>query len=266
MTNCQHFFLMGSTVTDPTKYNCKIISPVTEYMFLDSSMDSSLNAPQKFFKEIYKKYREDKTVAKLRNDIYNKCIGDLEFFKCFLFIAYHLAAKSVIYGIDHVGVRVASDILNLVRISPSFPITNASYFQMKYHADSGDIELVDSNDVTVQTSSINNQDAYGQPLLKNLLERIFIGIFIRIFTHEMGDGNYYNILKINSNSSQYGVSSPMEKSKTDFNNMNEWLDTWRQTEFSWNILWEGFANYVENYRGKYSTFKILEVLLQLMKK
>ena len=100
------------------------------------------------------------------------------------------------------------------------------------------VNLLDLNGSIVHTATIDttgkttNTDTYGEPLIKNILERVFLGIFITLFEHEMGDGNYYHVLKVNSNSSQYDVTSPMEKSKTDFNNMSEWLDSWRQTEFS----------------------------------
>ena len=81
-----------------------------------------------------------------------------------------------------------------------------------------------------------------------------MGIFITMFMNQMGDGNYYPILKVNSNSSQYGVTSPMADRRTDFNNMSEWLDSWRQKEFSWELLWEDFVKVCEGYIGKSVTF------------
>ena len=99
--------------------------------------------------------------------------------------------------------------------------------------------------MTKRVNAANSSDYYGIDLIKNLLERIFMGIFITLFTNQMGDGNYYPILKVNSNSSQYGVTSPMADRRTDFNNMSEWLDSWRQKEFSWELLWEDFVKFVK---------------------
>ena len=46
-------------------------------------------------------------------------------------------------------------------------------------------------------------------VLKNILECIFMGIYITMFTQEMGDANYFNDFKVNSNISRNDVKSPI---------------------------------------------------------
>ena len=107
-------------------------------------------------------------------------------------------------------------------------------------------------DVNGRTNNISNEIIF-----KNILERIFMGIFITMFTHEMGKDNYYNVFKVNSNISKYGIESPMQKEKTDFNNMSEWLNEWQNTRFSWNGVWDNFAAVIDDY---VNTGKVLNFL------
>ena len=106
MTNCQHLYSSGHPIDkDESKggYGCGIISPLTEYLFYDASQDANLNEYQLFFKNVYKKYREDKTVTHIRDTIYNQCMNDKELLCAFMDMASYLLSQGYpIYGIKSI--------------------------------------------------------------------------------------------------------------------------------------------------------------------
>ena len=106
MTNCQHLYSDGHPVDkDESKggFGCRIITPLTEYLFYDDDKDKSLNEYQLFFKYVYKKYMEDKTVTHIRDTIYNQCMNDKELLCAFMDMASYLLSQGYpIYGIKSI--------------------------------------------------------------------------------------------------------------------------------------------------------------------
>ena len=81
-----------------------------------------------------------------------------------------------------------------------------------------------------------------------------------MFLHEMGvttvtgdDGtqkdtqNYYDVFKVNSNISKYGITGSMPDKKSNFDNLIDYLNEWENTKFNWDEIWDNFAAVIYEY-------------------
>ena len=106
-------------------------------------------------------------------------------------VMYLIKRGYTIYGITSIEYVTEYDAdtkedIEYIEIQPVFPTITALYYQkVRIRRDNLQFSLRDRNGYKVDTTSIvNGNRILGSALFRNILERIFMGIYITMFTNE----------------------------------------------------------------------------------
>lgn len=236
--------------------NCGIISPITVNNF---SHSTSLSKAQTLMAYIYNVHTGELALKNgLFNVIYDKFKSDNNFLIKFMkFVNYVFQSSYPVYGITSF---VLNSSTNTVTILPEF-LTSTDHVWTSVS--------IDCNTMTYKkckgSFSIDIADETDEEKLicfKNILEGLFMGMYITIITDEMrkrttDTDKYYTILKINSNNSDYGVVKPMDNTKSQFDKMNEYIENWHNAKY-WDIIWNKLVKFIEEHIRENKEFTFLD--------